>query len=180
MAEHARESLSLDKVLLVPAGRPPHKPGRPISEFAHRLAMTRLAIANAPGLEASTLEADATAPSFTIDTLGRVRAAEPDADIWLIIGGDSLRDLPSWRDPDSIFAAAGLAVLPRPGDAEAPPVPTGARVHWLDGPRFQISSTALRERVSRGRSIRFLVPDAVHSYIEEQQLYRSNAAETYR
>lgn len=171
MAEHAREALGLDKVLLVPAGRPPHKPGRPISDFSHRLMMTQLAIAHAPGLEASTLEADVATPSFTIDTLRRVQAAEPAAQLWLIIGSDSLRDLPSWRDPEAIFAAAGLAVLPRPGEVETLPR-SGAKIDWLDGPRFQLSSTDLRERVASGRSIRFLVPESVRVYIEEQRLYR--------
>jgi nicotinate-nucleotide adenylyltransferase len=175
MAEQARSSLALDRVLLIPAGRPPHKPSRPISDYAHRLAMTRLAVVGAPGLVASTLESDTSAPSFTIETLRRVRQTEPDAELWLIIGSDSLRELPTWRDPDSILAAAALAVLPRPGEEGIPPVPPGARLCWLSGPRFQLSSTELRERVAEGASIRFLVPEAVRAYIEEHHLYRGTS-----
>jgi nicotinate-nucleotide adenylyltransferase len=172
MAEHARDSLDLDSVLLIPAARPPHKPDRPLSPYAVRLAMTELGVGAAPGLSTSRLEENAEEPSFTIDTIRRVLAEDPVADLWLVIGGDSLRDLPTWRAPGEILSRVRLAVLPRPGDGEMPPVPTGARVDWLDGPRLHVSSTALRERVRRGGSIRFLVPDPVRDSIETNGLYR--------
>lgn len=191
MAEHARDALSLDLVLIVPAARPPHKPGLPITPFEARYRMVELAVEGVPGLAASRLEEGAE-PSFTIDTLDRVAKLHPGADVWLVIGSDSLRDLPTWRAPEEIVRRARLAVLPRagldlpalrqegliptgqivPGEEESPPVPAGTRVDWLDGPRLHLSSSALRLRVQRGESIRFLVPEPVRVYVESAGLYR--------
>jgi len=180
MAEHARDALSLDRVLLIPAERPPHKPDLPITPFEVRYRMVELGIDGSPGLAASRIEQGVT-PSFTVETLQRVAGLHPEAELWLVIGGDSLRELPTWRDPDEILRRARLAVLPRPGDGfstdELPPVPAGARVDWLDGPRLHLSSTALRRRVERGESIRFLVPEKVRAYIEDAGLYRASARE---
>lgn len=182
MAEHARDALSLDQVLLVPAGNPPHKPDLPITPFEVRYRMVELAVEGVPGMAPSRLE-EGSEPSFTIATLDKVKRLHPGAELWLVIGGDSLRDLPTWRQPEEIVQRARLAVLPRPGDGgtggvstdESPPVPAGARVDWLDGPRLHLSSTALRRRVERGESIRFLVPEKVRLYIEESGLYRAPA-----
>ncbi|MCA9730156.1 MAG: nicotinate-nucleotide adenylyltransferase [Candidatus Eisenbacteria bacterium] len=172
MAEHARDALALDAVLLVPASRPPHKPDQPISSFEHRFRMVDLAVAGIPGLEASKLEESDQAPSYTAETLERARASFPGADLWLVSGGDSLRDLPTWREPERILAQVRLAVLPRPGDGEDPVVPEGACVDWLNGPRLMLSSSALRRRAAEGESIRFLVPDPVRAYIDTHGLYR--------
>jgi nicotinate-nucleotide adenylyltransferase len=182
MAEHARDALALDSVLLVPAARPPHKPDPPITSFDVRYRMVELAVAGVPGLVASRLEESAADPSFTVDTLDRVVRQHPGAELWLVIGGDSLRDLPSWREPQAIVRRARLAVLPRAGDAELPAVPPGACVDWLGGPRLHVSSTALRARVRRGESIRFLVPESVRELIATAGLYRppSGAGEADR
>lgn len=181
MAEHARDALVLDRVLLIPAERPPHKPDLPIPPFEVRYRMVELGIGESPGLAASRIE-EGVVPSFTVETLERVARLYPGAELWLVIGGDSLRDLPTWREPDEIVRRARLAVLPRPIEGggtvseELPPVPAGARVDWLDGPRLHLSSTALRRRVQRGESIRFLVPEPVRLYIESSGLYRAGEA----
>ena len=179
MAEHARDALSLDRVLLIPAERPPHKPDSPIPPFEVRYRMVELGIGESPGLVVSRIE-EGVEPSFTVETLERVARLHPGAELWLVIGGDSLRDLPTWREPEEIVRRARLAVLPRPVEGgaafeELPPVPAGARVDWLDGPRLDLSSTALRRRVQRGESIRFLVPEPVRAYIEASGLYRDSS-----
>jgi len=172
MAERARDQLSLDRVLLMPAARPPHKDSDDMSPFSDRMTMVTRAIAGIPGLEVSDLEANRAEPSYTWDTLDRLRREYPKASFWLVLGGDSLRDLPTWRHPERIMSHARLAVLPRPGDAEFPAVPAGAQVDWLDGPRIQLSSTEIRTRVRQGRSIRFLVPDSTREYLEAASLYQ--------
>ena len=124
-------------------------------------------------LKVSDLEQDLTEPSYTVETLRRVKSLEGDSDeLWLMLGGDSLRDLTSWHEPEEILRLARLAVLGRPGESERPPTPEGARVDWVSGPRIRLSSTEVRERVADGRSIRFMVPEAVRAYIEAEGLYR--------
>jgi nicotinate-nucleotide adenylyltransferase len=179
MADQARSQLNLSRVLVVLAGQPPHKLGRPVTPIEHRLAMTQLAIANDPGLALSRVEVDRPGPHYTADTLGVLRAARPEDDLYLLIGSDSLRDLMAWRDPARIVAQARLAVMRRP-DAEPDmralevAIPgIGARVEWVDAPWLDISSHDIQRRVRAGLSIRHLVPAAVERYIVEHRLYCS-------
>ena len=178
MADQARSQLNLSRVMLVPAGQPPHKLGRPVTPIEHRLAMTQLAIADDPSLALSRVEVDRPGPHYTTDTLAELRAARPEDDLYLLIGSDSLRDLMAWRDPARIVAQARLAVMRRP-DAEPdmralesalPGI--GARVEWVDAPWLDISSSDIQRRVRAGLSIRHLVPTAVERYIVEHGLYR--------
>lgn len=174
LAEAARDELDLDPVLLVPASRPPHKPGRPITPYAVRYRMIELAVGGCEGLEASDLERDPDQPSYTVETLRRLASRHGERpEIWLVLGGDSLRELPGWREPEEIARLARLAVLARPGESSADAVPPGWRVDWLSGPRIRLSSSEVRERAAHGRSLRFLVPEAVRSYIEREGIYRS-------
>lgn len=170
MAEAARDQLRLDLVYLVPAGRPPHKQGQPTSPYGDRLAMARLAAAGVPGLEVSELERDPEQPSFTLDTLARIAERHEGAELWLVLGGDSLRDLPTWHRPDEIVRRARLAVLPRPGIASGP-LPDGARVTFLDGPLLAVSASELRARLAGGGSVRHLVTASVRRWIERRGLY---------
>jgi nicotinate-nucleotide adenylyltransferase len=169
LAEWAREALRLDRVLFVPAGAPPHKRREGLSPAAERLALTRLAVRGNPGFAVSSLEARRRGPSFTVETLRALRAAHPGARLVLLMGQDSLAEFETWREPDTIAALATLAVAVRPG---APRPRTRRRVVWLDNPGLEVSSRALRARVRAGRSIRYLVPDAVARRIERRGLYR--------
>ncbi|MBK8230560.1 MAG: nicotinate (nicotinamide) nucleotide adenylyltransferase [Candidatus Eisenbacteria bacterium] len=183
LAEQARETLSLDRVLVMPAARPPHKPEVPISAYEHRLAMVELALAGAEPLRASDFEREDDRPSFTVETLRRLTASAPEDRFVLLLGSDSLRDLPGWREPREISRLAELAVYPRPGEEESL-ISEGERVttggddpitaRLLEGPRLRLSSTEVRARVRAGRSIRFLVPPAVARYIQAHGLYRSD------
>lgn len=178
VAESARDALGLERVLFIPAGEPPHKPGRPISPAVDRLAMVELAIAGNPLFEASRLELDRSGPSFTVDTLAGL--AEGTADLWLILSAEAFAGLPTWREPRRVVSLARLGVAPRDGYPDAVPdaleaeVPgVAARTVVLDGPRLKLSSSTLRTRAAAGRSLRYLVPDAVAAYIGDHALYRA-------
>jgi nicotinate-nucleotide adenylyltransferase len=186
LAERARESLRLDHVLFVPAGRPPHKGRARLSPVADRIAMTRLAVAGNRAFTVSALEARRDGPSFTVDTLRALRRRELGARIFLLMGADSLAEFPTWRDPDAILAFATLAVAPRPGAPPAAPripwripgeargrrLSRSARIAWLGGPALEIASSAIRARLRAGRSVRYLIPDAVARYAARHRLYR--------
>jgi len=179
LAEWARERLRLDRVIFVPAGQPPHKRGRAISSAAARLAMTRLAIRGHPAFEVSTIEVHAGGPSFTVETLHRLAGMRPGAHLYLLIGADSLDEFRTWQGPEDILALATLAVAARPGAGRAATRAWARRrrVMWLDNPGLEVSSSVVRARARAGRSVRYLVPDAVAHYIERYHLYRGPAAD---
>jgi nicotinate-nucleotide adenylyltransferase len=170
-AENAREALGLAQVRFVPAGEPPHKPKGGLSAAADRLAMVRLATASNPAFAVSELEVHRHGPSYTVETLLAL-AAEPEGhELFLIVGSDTLPEMASWREPRRIFELCRVAVADRPG-ADRGETPAGARVVSVPGPQLPLSATAVRQRVREGRSVRYLVPDAVADYIETRRLYR--------
>ena len=175
MGELAADELSLGKVIYMPAGVPPHKNGGDVTAPAHRLAMARLALADAGRFELSDLEISRSSPSYTIETVRELLAGlERDAVLYLIIGSDSLHELHAWKDYGTLLSLVRLAVFPRPGHPpSAAHAPLGDRVEVLSaaGLGFDLSSSAIRERVRAGRSIRYLVPPAVERYIRENGLY---------
>lgn len=181
IAEEARETLGLERVLFVPAARPPHKPDRPVTPAEHRLAMVELAIAGNPCFAASRIELDRDGPSYTADTLEALRA-EGHLDLWFILSTEALAGLPDWHRPERVLELSRLAVVPR-GQAS---VPDSAwlrdrfpglddRVTFLPGPLLPISGSVVRRRLAAGRSIRYLVPDAVARYLADHQLYLDRA-----
>jgi nicotinate-nucleotide adenylyltransferase len=176
LAEEAREQLGLEQVRFVPAGQPWRKAGRRISNAEDRLAMLRLAAEDNPAFEVSDLEVSRLGPSYTGETLASIRTEQKDAEIFFILGEDALADLPNWRDPDRIVELAVLAVARRPSDGteerdlELMAIAPGREV-WLSMPRIDISSSEIRERVQKGLSVRYRVPDAVEAYIGEHNLY---------
>ena len=180
IAEEARDALGLERIVFVPAGQPPHKPTGAVTAAEHRVAMVELAIAGNDAFELSRIEVDRPGPSYTVDT---VEALAADADLTVILSVETFAELPSWHEPERLFAAARLAVVPREGYPAPDPAWLAAtfpgrenRVTYLEGPRLGLSSTALRARVAAGRSIRYLVPDAVEAYIAANHLYVRTAA----
>lgn len=178
LAETARETLQLEQVLFLPAGQPPHKGDRTISPAEHRLAMTELLVAENPHYRADPLDLHRPPPHYTATLLPLLRDGYPDAVLWLLIGGDSLRDFLSWHRPEEILKFARLAVLPRPGaDPDWPalvaalPALEGA-VTFLDGPSVALSATQIRRWAAAGRGLNYLMPPAVREYIHRHQLYR--------
>ena len=179
VAAEMRHALDLDRVLFVPAARPPHKTTRPIGDDAHRLAMLALALAGNPAFEISTIELDRAGLSFTVDTLADLAVSLAPTSLVFIMGEDSLRDLPTWHEPDRIASLAILAVAARPGvgidlDAVVRAVPAARdRVRLVPIPLIGISATDIRRRVAAGEPIRYQVPSRVEDYIRRHDLYRS-------
>lgn len=180
LATLAADGLGLGRVLLMPAARPPHKGGRLVSNAADRVLMTRLAIAGDAMLDLSLVEMERPGPSYTVDSLLELRASlGSEVGLVLIMAADSLSEIETWREPDRLLELAEWAVGPRPGtelpDRGALRERYGAnesRIHLLDGPALDVSSSGIRRRVAAGRSIRYLVPAAVAELIADRGLYR--------
>jgi nicotinate-nucleotide adenylyltransferase len=164
----SRELLLADHVRLVPAGEQPFKVGRHEASAVDRARMAELATADDPGFVVDRAEVERPGPSYTVDTLADVRRRFPGARLSLLIGSDAASLFPQWRDPEGIRAQAEIVVFARAGD----PVPAGVGDRVVSVPRIDISSTVVRQRVKAGQSIRYWVPDAVASYIDDHRLYR--------
>ena len=178
LASEAYDQLSLTRLLWMLTPRSPHKPDQDISDTAHRVAMVERAIRDDSRFELSTLELDRPAPQYTLDTLLALRDLHPAADLILLIGGDSLRDLPTWRSPaDLVRACREIGVMRRPGQTveieavEAAIPGLREKVRFVDAPLLEISSREIRKRIAEGRSFRYFLPQAVHEYIVAQGLY---------
>jgi nicotinate-nucleotide adenylyltransferase len=194
-AEEVREALALDAVAFVPANRPPHKPDRRLADGRQRLAMAALAVAGNPAFYASSLEIDRGGISYSIDTLEALAASERDAELFFVVGVDAFGEMQTWKDAARLFGLASVVVTNRPphtagSSIEHLPVAaqqafcydpgtlsylhrSGTRLYFHSITALDISATALRERVRRGQSIRYLVPPGVEQYILEHALYRS-------
>ena len=173
LAETVRDVCRFDRVLWIPARRPPHKPAEALAAVQHRLHMTRLAVADNPGFDVSEIELERAGPSYTVDTLALLQDRRPDWALHLIIGADSLAGLHTWRRPDEILERARLVVFPRADAAPAAVDPVVLeRVRFVEAPLLTVSSTDIRARCRAGRSIRYLVPEAVRTYIAEHGLYK--------
>jgi nicotinate-nucleotide adenylyltransferase len=191
-AENAREVLALDEVRFLPAQVPPHRPA-PMSSARDRFAMVALATALHPRFVADDLELQREGPSFTVDTIARLREERPDDEVVLVIGSDTLPELATWKDHDRLLRMCTVAVVTRPEDGrpagesagglggpESPPsFNERARIHsaraevrHVPGPGLPVSASEIRRRVREGRSIRYLVPDMVADYIAKRGLYR--------
>jgi nicotinate-nucleotide adenylyltransferase len=179
LAETARVQLGLDCVLFVVAGRPPHKPARPITPDPHRLAMVEAAIVGNPAFAISRVDLDRPGPHYTVETLSLLRREYPEAELFFLIGGDSLAQFLTWRDPAGILGQARLAVMPRPGyepdlaALERALPGMGGQLAWLDAPFLDISASDLRRRVRQDLPIRYLVPPPVEAFVREHRLYKA-------
>jgi nicotinate-nucleotide adenylyltransferase len=182
LAESCREQCQLDEIWFVPAATPPHKRTRELSPARERLAMLELAIAGHPSFRLSSLELDRGGVSYTVDTLEAIRAERPADELFLLMGADSLRDLPTWREPARLCEQATLVVVMRHG-SPAPdlatlkslfPADQAAQVRSLqiDMPVIELSSSDIRKRVAAGNSIRFRTTRAVEAFIDTHQLYK--------
>jgi len=179
-AEEARWQFDLERVVFVPTGRPWQKPVG-VSPAEDRYRMTVLATASNPAFTVSRLEVDHQGPTYTVDTLRRLRAAQPAGTrLFFITGADAVLQILTWKEPDQVLALAEFIAATRPGfdlDRLIGQVSGAAgRVHRIEIPALAISSSDLRTRVARGAPIQYLVPDEVARYIHDHALYRSPAA----
>ena len=182
IAEEAREALGLEQVLFVPTRMPVHKPGRRVTPAEDRVAMVTAAIAGNPSFALDRSEVDRDGPSYAVDTLEGLIAADRASDrlveYTFILSAEAYAGLPTWHRPARLLELCRMAVVPHPGVGAAEPaevdrqVPGAlARTTLLDGPSLDVSGTLIRARVAAGRSIRYLVPDAVIAYIDDHRLY---------
>jgi len=183
VAEQTRQDLDLAGVLFIPAAQSPLKPERPVSPDTQRVAMVELAIAGNEGFRVSRMEFDRPGPSYTVDTLVALHAAGTIAgdgvpDPVLILSVETLPALVHWREPERLLDLCRVAIVPRrgyegpqPGWLEARFPRHADRFTMLDGPDLGPSASDIRARIAAGRSIRYLVPDAVARYIDTYGLY---------
>jgi len=175
-AEEARWQFRLDQVLFIPTGRPWQKPAG-VSPAEDRYLMTVIATASNPAFAVSRLEIDTPGPTYTVDTLRRLRAELPEGTRLLFIGGaDLLQQLLTWKEPEQVLALAELIAASRPDfdiDGLVQQMPSAAgRIHRMEIPALAISSSDIRARVARGAPIDYLVPEGVAHYIQKRALYR--------
>jgi len=193
IAEEARDLFGLERVIFIPAATPPHKPLVGELSFASRLEMVRLAVADNPRFAVSDMEGVRGGRSYSIDTLRALHLEFPQDELFFIVGADSFNDISTWREYQAIFGLCNVISVQRPGSTiksltKALPVAiarefcydsaakrlthsSGHGVYALDGVLLDISSSHIRLLVRGGRSIRYLLPDAVEHYIKEQRLY---------
>jgi nicotinate-nucleotide adenylyltransferase len=179
-AEAVRIEYGLDRVLFIPAANPPHKQRSHVTPAMHRYIMTVMATYSNPFFYVSPIEMERCGPSYTVDTL-KVLAEEYGADtkLYFITGADAIGDLPTWKDIGQVLELCEFIATTRPGSTtELDDVINhlGAkgmeRIHRLTTPELEISSTDIRDRVKRGRSIKYIVPESVENYILKEGLYR--------
>lgn len=173
IAEQAREQLGLDKVLFIPAFIPPHKQSEAGAKPSERFRMVQLAIRGNRHFETSRIELNRKGISYTVDTLNGLKQKQPEAEFFIIVGSDNLTDFRDWKSPQEILEKATLAVYERPG-FEIERAIQVSQIHpvKLLGERIDISSSTVRRRVKEGKSIRYLVPEAVRKFILKNKIYR--------
>jgi nicotinate-nucleotide adenylyltransferase len=167
-AENARQELGLDQVVFMPTGEPPHRPGARASG-GDRLRMTELAVSSHADFVVSDLEVQREGRSYTVETLEELHEQRPDVRWTLILGSDAYAEMATWRQPGRVLELASLAVVARPGT----PLPQGGPpAVAVSSSELLISSTRIRAELKEGRSVRYLVPDAVLDHIAQRGLYR--------
>jgi nicotinate-nucleotide adenylyltransferase len=178
IAEEVRTQLTLQKVWFVPTGQPWLKTGRTISPREQRVEMVELAIAGKSYFKLSKLEVAKPGPSYTIDTMVELKRQLKRAELFFIMGWDSLNSLPLWKESSRLINICRLVAIPRPGSP--PPDLTALEkavpglsknVVMLDKPNLDISATEIRDRVAKGLPINGMVPEAVAQYIKRNRLY---------
>jgi len=182
LAAEARDQLNLDCVLWVVTPDPPHKTGRTITPLITRLELVEAAICQDSQFEISRVEIDRPGPHYSVDTVENLARAFPQAKLFYLMGGDSLHDLPAWIRPRQFIAAlAGIGVMRRPQDSVdltrleriLPGIVT--KVHFIDAPLLEISSSSIRDRASMGSHYRYFLPDRVYQLVQMLGLYREGA-----
>lgn len=181
-AADVKDYLCLDRVLFVPNSKPPHKQGQAVSTVEDRVEMVKLALASNPDFEVDLTEVERPGLSYALDTMRLIASSHPEVEVFFILGFDALMELDTWHKPDTLLAEFRLAVMNRcldPTETEEGIARLRLRFPSIDErielapvTRIDISSTEVRERVSAGRTVRYLVPDAVLDHIGRRGLYR--------
>ena len=172
VAQTICEEEKFDKILFMPANKPPHK--KNISGVEHRLAMLRIAIEGNPNFEISDMEIERGGVSYTIDTLKDIRSSfiKAEDELFYLIGSDSLLGFKKWKNPKEILKHCNVVVAIRPGFRPSDiPAWILHRIQFANIPRFEISSSNIRQRWRENKTIRYLVTLPVWEYINHHNLY---------
>jgi nicotinate-nucleotide adenylyltransferase len=178
LAADAQSQLYLDKVLWILTPDPPHKERQDLTPLEHRLDMLLAAIEDGPFFQLSRIDIDRPAPHYALDTVRLLAEIYPQDELIYLMGGDSLRDLPAWYQPQMfVNACGGIGVMRRPGDGvemqmlerELPGI--SQKVNFIDTPLIAVSSSDIRQRVSLGRPVRYFIPAPVYQIIQEREIY---------
>lgn len=179
LASEAYQLLGLSRLLWVLTPNPPHKRGLPVSPAGQRLELVQAAIAGDPIFELSRVDIDRQPPHYSVDTVRILRGQFPGAELFYLIGGDSLRDLPTWHAPQELVDEVdGFGVMRRPGDQvdleslEAVLPGLTAKVHFFDAPLLEISASEIRERIRDGLPYRYYLYPPVYQLILEKGYYQ--------
>lgn len=179
LAAEAADQLALERVLWVITPDPPHKSGSKISPLEIRLRMLEAALGDNEYFVISRVDIDRPAPQYAVDTVQIIRQQYPGCELYYLLGGDSLHDLPKWHAPQRLLASVdGVGVMRRPGDRvdlgglERFLPGLGNRVRFVEAPLLEIASRDIRERILEERHYRYFLPEAVYALIQELGLYR--------
>jgi len=179
LAAEARAQLGLERLLWVLTPDPPHKQDQSIAPLQHRLEMVKLAIANDPQFEISSVEMTRPGPHYALDTVHILAGQNPEVNLAYLMGGDSLNDLPHWHRPaDFVSACHLIGVMRRPGDTvelatlEKSLPGLRSKVRFVEAPLLNIAAREIRKRIAEGRPFRYFLPERVFEYINEHGLYR--------
>ena len=173
IAQDAMEQARLDRVVFIPSAMPPHKSAAGLMQAHHRFSMVKLAIRGNDRFTADDIEIRRGGKSYAVDTVTELKRRWPHAKLFFIIGTDSLRELHLWHDIKQLAAWCTFLVLSRPVSKQKQLRPL-RYIHWqpVCGHLCDIASRDIRDRIARGQSVRYLVPNAVLNYIERKKLYR--------
>ena len=178
IAEYVREEFNLDKILFIPTGNPPHK-SKLRTDKLDRYNMVLLAIKNNKGFIASSIEIDREKSTYTIDTLKELHKTYKNSELYFITGADTICDMENWRNVGENFELATFIAAKRPGISEEEVKEKienleelyDAKIKTVDAPLLDISSTYIRRQIKENKSVKYLIPDEVQSYIDEKQIY---------
>jgi len=178
LGAEACDQLGLERLLWVLTPNPPHKVGLPVTALVHRLAMLERSIADEPAFVLSRVDIERPPPHYACETVSLLAGELPGAELFYLIGGDSLRELPTWHRPDDLVkACTGLGVMRRPADgidlealdAQIPGLK--AKTIFINAPLLEIASSDIRQRISKGKPYRYYLHPDVYAYINDQGLY---------
>lgn len=180
MAQYAIEQLKLDQIIFLPTFKPPHKAGDKLSNFEDRINMLEIAFDKRREFILSTLESKRSGLGYTYDSLRIFAKKYPKAELFFLIGADSLMHIEKWYRSEDLLKDFSFGVAPRPGRSKEEMKAIidrlaqkySARIYLLDSPYIEISSTGLRQRVKEAKPLKYHLPKAVEDYIYEQMLYR--------
>ncbi len=171
-AEEVRQEFCLDKVIFIPSGHPPHKKDYTVTDAEHRLMMTIIATVTNPFFATSRIEIDRLGPSYTIDTIEAFREMYKETKLFFITGADAVLEILSWKEPEQLLQKCEFIAATRPGyDLARADKRYLSRFHLIEVPAMAVSSTDIRWRVRNRRTVRYLVPEGVESYINKNKLY---------